>query len=180
MRRLLAAVAVVAGTTVVPMAPASAGGGCHQPEVSEGTGTTVETRNVCFEPTVLRVPPGTTVTFVNRDGVPHSLTGVNLDGWDELGADVAVQHRFDAPGLYPYMCNLHPGMTGVVVVGDGRGAARTVNIGQPQLASARPAPLPSDDERSSTGVLLVATAVAAGAFGFVIGTRREKRASTGA
>ena len=30
--------------------------------------------------------------------------------------------RFDDAGIYPFACNYHPGMTGAIVVGDGKGA----------------------------------------------------------
>jgi hypothetical protein len=29
--------------------------------------------------------------------------------------------RFDETGIYPFACNYHPGMTGAIVVGDGKG-----------------------------------------------------------
>jgi hypothetical protein len=29
---------------------------------------------------------------------------------------------FDETGVYPFACNYHPGMTGAIVVGDGKGA----------------------------------------------------------
>ena len=45
---------------------ASGGGGCGRP-VTDGDGTRVSIRNFCFGPTVLRVRPGDTVTWVNRD-----------------------------------------------------------------------------------------------------------------
>src|SRR3712207_496669 len=39
--------------------------------------TTVEIRNNAFVPAQLNVAPGTTVTFVNRDTVPHTVTADN-------------------------------------------------------------------------------------------------------
>src|SRR5215204_5860875 len=39
--------------------------------------TTVEIRNNAFNPPQLNVAPGTTVTFVNRDTVPHTATADN-------------------------------------------------------------------------------------------------------
>src|SRR5215217_5483649 len=36
--------------------------------------TTVEIRNNAFNPAQLNVAPGTTVTFVNNDNVPHTAT----------------------------------------------------------------------------------------------------------
>jgi plastocyanin len=111
---------VVAGSVLVPMAaPVDAGGGgCHNPEATEGRGTTVELRNSCFTPTVLRVAPGTDVTFVNADEYLHALSGINLGAYEEISAGDSARVRFDEPGTYPYMCHLHPTMTGAVIVGD--------------------------------------------------------------
>src|SRR5215208_2256684 len=39
--------------------------------------TTVEIRNNAFNPAQLNVAPGTTVTFVNKDNVPHTATSDN-------------------------------------------------------------------------------------------------------
>jgi plastocyanin len=178
MRRLLAAVCVIAGSVFVAATPAQAGGGCHNPEATEATGSTIETRNACFEPTVLRVEPGTTVTFVNRDGIEHDISGVNLEGWNRLGAGVSVPYRFDATGTFPYTCNLHPGMTGVVVVGDGKGEGRAVQVAEPVLANVtRSAPVPPSDDGGVNPALVAAVAAAAGlAGGFFLQKRRAARA----
>ena len=176
MRRLLAAVCVVAGSVVVPTAgPAEAGGGgCRQADATEGTGSTVETRNACFEPTVLRVEPGTTVTFVNRDGIEHAVSGVNLDSWDQLGAGVTLQYAFDRAGTYPYMCNLHPGMTGVVIVGEGRGAGAGQRVAEPVLAGAdRPAPAAGEGVHAAWIAVAALVGVGAGVF---LQKRRAARA----
>ncbi|MEO6397444.1 MAG: hypothetical protein ABIP13_03140, partial [Tepidiformaceae bacterium] len=37
-----------------------------------------------------------------------------------LSQYATTEQTFTAPGLYPYACILHPGMVGVVVVGDGK------------------------------------------------------------
>lgn len=177
MRRLLAAVAVVAGTVVVPMTGSAAGGGgCRQARASEGTGDTVELRMNCFTPTVLRVEPGTTVTFVNRDPIDHDLSGTNLGGFDQLSTGDAVQHRFDRPGTYPYMCYLHPGMTGVVIVGDGRGGGLSTVVGAPALAgAARAVPAPeADRDVGVTPAVVAGLGLAAGAAGFVVLRRTRK------
>ena len=151
-------------------APAHAGGGCHDPSHTEAAGTTVEMHKACFTPTVLRVDPGATVTFTNRDDFLHVLSGGGFADWTEVGAGGSVQQRYDAPGTYAYMCHLHPGMSGAVVVGDGRGFAAPVAV-EPALASAvEPAP-----EGGSDGVplALAAAALVVGALaGFVAGRRR--------
>jgi plastocyanin len=157
--RLLVVVATLGLAVLVTAAPADAGGGgCHQPP-TEGTGSTVETKGVCFTPTVLRVPVGTTVSFVTSDAMAHTVSGPGLD-YGELWADGSVQQRFTEPGTYAYMCNLHLGMAGAVVVGEA-----------PLLASA------VTDEDDAAGWPVVSVAIALGlAVAFLAGRRFAGRA----
>jgi plastocyanin len=113
--------ALLLGTLAVPLAahPAAAGGGCHLP-VSDRTGTSVTIQDLCFSATVLRIQPGQTVTWRNKDSFPHLVTGANAT-WGvnaELQGGQSYSHRFAQPGIYPYSCMLHYGMNAVVVVGD--------------------------------------------------------------
>jgi plastocyanin len=140
--RALVLVPAVLAATVLAAAPASAGGGCHAP-ATEGRGTTIALTELCFTPTVLRVAPGSEVTIVNRDSTEHPLSRPGGEwGWDgTAGARTTV--RLDAAGTYPFFCYVHPGMVGVVVVGDGRGAGGPVvevdAAAAPVAAAERPA-----------------------------------------
>lgn len=106
-------------------APAGAGGGCH--EVSGAVTSAAASRQVtvpmekcAYGPTVLYVDPGTEVTWINNDPVPHTVSGAQLS-WgsaDLIEARESASYRFDEVGIYPYHCTLHPGMTGAIVVGD--------------------------------------------------------------
>jgi plastocyanin len=77
-----------------------------------------------FTPTVLHVEPGTKVAWTNKDIFDHTVSGANGSWGNEtaLAQGDVVAYRFDDPGTYPYYCAFHPGMTGSVVVGDGKGA----------------------------------------------------------
>ncbi|HYN16548.1 MAG TPA: hypothetical protein VEY96_00510 [Actinomycetes bacterium] len=127
-RRLPALVLLLAvvAATALSAAPASAGGGgCHRP-ATEGRGTTLALTELCFSPTVLRVAPGSDVTIVNRDPIVHPLSRPGGDwGWDGTIGDRTTVH-LDRAGTYPFFCYAHPGMVGVVVVGDGRGTGSGV------------------------------------------------------
>ena len=185
---LVAAVVAVAATLVlVPLArPAAAGGACHrgyQEGQTEGTGATVEMTGNCFGPTVLRVEPGTEVTFVNRDQVVHRVDGVGWGSDEVLDAGDVATHRFDTAGTYPYSCNLHPGMSGVVVVGSGAGSGRVVEVTPVTALVSAPTPAPAaGDDRQGGAGLPVALGVAAlagagvGAAGYALGRRRRARA----
>jgi plastocyanin len=75
----------------------------------------VVARNLAFVPPAVQVPAGTTVTWQFRDGrVPHNVQGEGFKS--ENLTKGSFQHRFDRPGSYSYVCTLHAGMTGRVVV----------------------------------------------------------------
>jgi plastocyanin len=189
-RRLAVLVPLLAilAATVLAAAPAEAGGGCHAP-ATEGRGTTVALTDLCFTPTVLRVAPGTEVTFVNRDSMAHPLSRPGgAWGWDgTVGGRATVQ--LDQAGTYPFFCYVHPGMVGVVVVGDGRApgaqvvqvddpAAPEAATGQPGSAAASSGPGGSGSDLPSfpaAWLVLVALAALAGA---AAGTRLAGKGSS--
>jgi plastocyanin len=145
-QRIIFVAAVVLAALLA--APAAAGGGgcpTYREEVTAGRGAeeqTVPMEECAYTPTILYVDEGTEVTWINMDGVPHTVTGAQLswgsheyippqpreaDGTpSEESSEGVVRHRFDDPGVYPYHCTLHPGMVGVVVVGDVEAAKEEV------------------------------------------------------
>jgi plastocyanin len=75
--------------------------------------------NFAFDPQTLTVPVGTKVTWINRDDVPHTATSsVKPRVFDSkaLDTDDKFSFVFTAPGTYPYFCQVHPHMTGEIVV----------------------------------------------------------------
>ena len=120
-RRAFLACALGSIAVVTPIPASAGGGGCAK--LTDGSGTTVEIEFSCFTPTLLRVDPGDTVTFVNSDSYRHVIAGAGYrwasDGFMREGEAFAV--TFDDDGVYPFQCYLHPGMTGAVVVGTGTG-----------------------------------------------------------
>ena len=73
--------------------------------------------NFKFAPTPLTVPKGATVTWVNRDDIPHSIVCQALGFHSHpMDTDGSVSLRFDQPGRYEYVCGLHPFMRGQVIV----------------------------------------------------------------
>ena len=173
--------AVVAAATVATAAPASAGGGCHRP-ATEARGTTLALTEMCFSPTVLRVEPGAEVTVVNRDPVAHPLSRPGGDWyWDGEGGSRTTA-RMDQPGTYPFFCFAHPGMVGVVVVGDGQGTGGGISQVAATGAAAPEAEAAGSAEAAAGGrpvaalpaawMVLVALAALVGA---AVGTRLVAR-----
>ena len=73
--------------------------------------------NFVFGPQTITVPVGATVTWTNKDDIPH--TSVSTDGVFKskvLDTDEKFSYKFEKAGTYPYYCTIHPKMTGKVVV----------------------------------------------------------------
>jgi plastocyanin len=60
---------------------------------------------------------GTTVTWTNRDDIPHTVVGNDKVFKSKvLDTDEKFSFTFAKAGTYPYFCSIHPKMTGSVVV----------------------------------------------------------------
>ena len=80
-------------------------------------GSEIKIDNFVFQPKTLQVKPGTTVTWVNHDDIPHSIVVANLQVHSHpMDTDGTFALKFDKPGVYNYICGLHPFMKGQVVV----------------------------------------------------------------
>ena len=109
----LALPAMMAMLLILPVA-ASAGAG----EDKTGAGPAeVKIDNFSFGPQTLTVPVGTTVTWTNRDDIPHTI--VSTDGVFKSkvrDTDESFSYTFTKAGTYTYFCSVHPKMTGKIVV----------------------------------------------------------------
>lgn len=88
-------------------------------EVPEGAVETdqVTIADLAFGPEVIVVQAGTTVRFANEDTEAHTIT--HDDGEFQTGAippGESLGLPFPEPGTYTYHCEIHPAMTGTVVV----------------------------------------------------------------
>ena len=131
-------------------APARAGGGCHE-GMTRGTGTAIKIVDACFTPTILQVDPGETVTWVNDDAFVHNVTANGWGHFDDPQPLARYSATFDQDGLYPFACTLHPGMSGVILVGAGTGPGNgtTVDVAAP-IEAAAPAALVSGEAPSAS------------------------------
>jgi plastocyanin len=79
----------------------------------------VKIDNFTFGPGTLTVPVGTTVTWTNKDDIPHTVVStddVKTFKSKVLDTDEKFSFTFSKAGTYPYFCSIHPKMTGKVVV----------------------------------------------------------------
>jgi plastocyanin len=107
---LLAGVAALA-ETLAPQ-PAVAASPAPAP-----AGPIVRIDNFTFGPAALVVKPGTTVTWVNNDDIPHTVRAVDGSFHSKaLDTSERFSTTFTKPGEHAYFCSLHPHMTGKVIV----------------------------------------------------------------
>ncbi|MFL9946626.1 cupredoxin family copper-binding protein [Paraburkholderia agricolaris] len=81
------------------------------------TPNTVVIKNFMFSPMELTVKAGSTVTWKNLDGEPHTV--VNDAGMFRSAAldqNDTYQFKFDKPGVYKVFCSIHPNMKETITV----------------------------------------------------------------
>jgi plastocyanin len=75
--------------------------------------------NFTFTPAQITVAPGTKVTWINNDDIPHMIVdATNPQVMKSLPLDTNDRFSFTyaKAGAYPYFCGLHPHMQGTVIV----------------------------------------------------------------
>jgi 3',5'-cyclic-AMP phosphodiesterase len=74
--------------------------------------------NFAFAPRVLTVPAGSSVTWRNKDDVPHRIQSADkrFDPSPLLDTKATYTARFTKAGEYRYFCSLHPVMQGTIIV----------------------------------------------------------------
>lgn len=109
---LLAAVVIAWGGIAVEQKSFTAG-------AQEKSASTAEVKidNFSFGPVAITVRVGTTVTWINRDDIPHTVVSTDKVFKSKvLDTDEKFSYTLTKPGEYPYFCSIHPKMTGKVVV----------------------------------------------------------------
>lgn len=78
--------------------------------------TTISIDNFTFSPASVTVKVGDTVTWTNRDDIPHAIVSAGKFRSKALDTDNSFSFTFTTAGDYPYFCSLHPHMTGTIKV----------------------------------------------------------------
>ena len=82
-----------------------------------GPVATVTMDHNTFMPGEITVVPGTTVTWVNKEGMPHTVVDLNKGFRSKiLAKDASFSFTFATAGDYDYLCSIHPNMKGKVIV----------------------------------------------------------------
>ncbi|MBA83182.1 cupredoxin domain-containing protein [Thalassobius sp. S69A] len=102
----------IALSGLATVAAASAAGAADEAVVHN-----VAIKGMAFDPAVLTISAGDTVVFTNMDGAPHTATA--KDGTFDTGRlnrNKQSALEFGSAGTYAYYCEIHPRMTGQIVV----------------------------------------------------------------
>ena len=92
----------------------SSGGGAAKGDVE------VDMKDISFQPGSVTVAKGSTVTWKNEDSANHDVTADD-DSFKSgdpggIASGQSFKHTFDEAGDFKYVCTVHPGMDGTVVV----------------------------------------------------------------
>lgn len=81
--------------------------------------STIEMINTAFDPLIVAVNPGTSVTVINRDPGDHTMTVPRLGINETLENGASFSFSVETTGTFDYVCTLHPpGMLGRLIVTD--------------------------------------------------------------
>jgi amicyanin len=75
-----------------------------------------------YNPNLIEIKAGDTVTWINSDSSPHTVTSSSSSSNDSnfdsgvVRSGEAFSFTFEKEGQYSYFCTLHPSMVGTVVV----------------------------------------------------------------
>ncbi len=83
----------------------------------------INQKNLLFNPRLLVIQVGTTVEFQNDDSVQHNVFWPSVGGNRKLGHNLGTwpqgekrAFKFDQAGVVPLLCNVHPEMSGYIIV----------------------------------------------------------------
>jgi plastocyanin len=88
--------------------------GLH-PVIADEISVTI--KNFDYSPMELDIKPGTTVVWKNLDGEPHTIA--STDGMfrsPALDQNDSYSFTFSRPGVFKYICSIHPKMKATITV----------------------------------------------------------------
>jgi plastocyanin len=83
----------------------------------------IDQKSLLFQPHIMAAQVGTTVEFQNSDNVQHNIFWPSISGNKKLTHNMGTwpkgekrNFQFDTPGVVPLLCNVHPEMSGYIIV----------------------------------------------------------------
>jgi plastocyanin len=154
-RRFGMLVGVIAAFSVLTLIP---GAGLLGADAQDGAAVAIV--DFAFQPASLEVPAGTTVTWTNGGAAPHTVTaddGAFDSG--QLAPGASFSQTFDTAGTFTYHCEIHPQMTGTIVVTEASGAPAAAGAQateQPQAGNQAQAPKTVQMPNTGVGTMSLA------------------------
>jgi plastocyanin len=97
----------------------------------------MDQKGLMFQPHIVAVQQGTTVEFLNSDSVAHNVFWISIGGNKKLGHNLGTwpqgekrPFKFDNPGAVSLLCNVHPEMSGYIIVSPTPYFAKTDKSGE--------------------------------------------------
>ncbi len=94
-----------------------------KPTPATGKTVTMDQRGMQFKPHVLPIQLGTTVEFLNSDSVAHNVYWPSIGGDKKLMKSLGTwpqgqkkSYTFEHAGVVPVLCQVHPEMSGYIIV----------------------------------------------------------------
>jgi plastocyanin len=95
----------------------------NNPSNTNSTGTLSQGANevyiqgMAFSPATLTITAGTTVTWINKDTINHTVTSdTPLFNSGIVTSNGSFSYTFNNSGTFPYHCSIHPAMKASIVV----------------------------------------------------------------
>jgi plastocyanin len=113
---------IVGRITTNPWHAAKSGGVVYLEDAPREAGVSLsgvlDNHDMTFVPNIVVITAGGSVIFTNTDPVTHNVFSPDGEKWNlgEIPQNGSVVKRFDAPGNYTVLCNLHPSMLAYLVV----------------------------------------------------------------
>ncbi len=83
----------------------------------------MDQKGLKFQPHVVVAQVGQTVDFMNGDKVQHNIFWPGISGNKKMSHNMGTwptgevrSFKFDQPGVVPLLCNVHPEMSGYIIV----------------------------------------------------------------
>jgi plastocyanin len=109
---------LVLGVVLASLLAACSGESTDTTESAGGEEQRIEIADLAFDPETVTVAAGTTVTWVSADpNLPHTSNSED-EVWfsGTLNEGDEFSFTFEEPGTFAYFCEVHPTMTGSIVV----------------------------------------------------------------
>lgn len=116
-KRTLAVLLVVFFTETLTATSVTSAAPVGTLQIAGGGGTTadVSIQSFDFNPASVQISTGDTVRWTNRDSADHTVTGSTFNS-GVIRTGQSYEFRFTEPGVYNYICSIHPTMRGTVTV----------------------------------------------------------------